>query len=197
MPKSSLGDLKMKEKIENLLQNSIDAKKELLDKSVGTIEKIAKAMVSAVKNGKKIIIFGNGGSAADSQHMAAELIGRFKKERGAVPAMALTTNSSILTAVANDYDYSEIFSRQIEALGQKGDIALGISTSGNSANVIKAVKKANELGLITIGLTGKDESPLSSICRLSLRVPSQSAPVIQEAHICCIHIFCDIIENNM
>ncbi|MCK5306255.1 MAG: D-sedoheptulose 7-phosphate isomerase [Candidatus Omnitrophica bacterium] len=187
----------MKEKIENLLQNSIDAKKELLDKSVGTIEKIAKAMVSAVKNGKKIIIFGNGGSAADSQHMAAELIGRFKKERGAVPAMALTTNSSILTAVANDYDYSEIFSRQIEALGQKGDIALGISTSGNSANVIKAVKKANELGLITIGLTGKDESPLSSICRLSLRVPSQSAPVIQEAHICCIHIFCDIIENNM
>ncbi|MCK4519459.1 MAG: SIS domain-containing protein [Candidatus Omnitrophica bacterium] len=187
----------MKEKIKNLLQSSIDAKKELLNKSVSSIAEIAKAMASAVKSGKKIIIFGNGGSAADSQHMAAELIGRFKKERRAVPAIALTVNSSILTSIANDYDYSEIFSRQIDALGQEGDIALAISTSGNSANVIKAVRRANELGLITIGLTGKDESRLSSACRLSLRIPSQSAPVIQEAHICCIHIFCDIIENSL
>ena len=187
----------MKEKIENLLQDSIDAKKELLNKSVSAIAEIARAMTSAVKNGKKIIIFGNGGSAADSQHMAAELIGRFKKERRAVPAVALTTNSSILTALANDYGYSEIFSRQIEALGQKGDIALGISTSGNSPNVVKAIKKANEMGLITIGLTGKDESPLSKACRLSLKIASHSTPVIQEAHICCIHIFCGIIENSL
>lgn len=187
----------MKNKIKNLLKESIKVKDELIKNRIDIIEEIAKRIIDALKKGKKVIIFGNGGSAADSQHMAAELVGRFNKDRCALPAIALSTNTSIISSVANDYDYSLVFSKQIEALGQVGDIALGLSTSGNSPNVIKAIKIAKEKGLTTIGLTGEDGGSLAKICHISLNVPSKSTPRIQEAHITCIHIFCDLVENNL
>lgn len=187
----------MKNKIKDLLKESIEVKSKLITNNIEIIEEIAKRIISTLKERKKILIFGNGGSAADAQHMAAELVGRFEKDRSPLPAIALSTNSSILTSLANDYDYSLIFSKQIEALGEAGDIALGISTSGNSKNVINAIQTAKEKGLITIALTGNDGGKLAKICNLSLIVPSKSVPRIQEAHISCIHIFCNLVENNL
>ncbi len=143
----------------------------------------------------KILIFGNGGSAADAQHLAAELVNRFKKERAPLPAIALTTDTSILTAVANDYDFSEIFSKQILALGKKGDIALGISTSGKSPNVINALKVAKELGLYTVGLSGGDGGLMKELCDYLILVPSRETPRIQEGHLLFLHIFSELLEE--
>lgn len=159
------------------------------------INKIADEMISAVRKGGEIFIFGNGGSAADSQHMAAELVGRFKKERKPLAATSLAANISILTAIGNDYGYEYTFSKQIEACGKKGDIAFAISTSGNAANVIEAALKAKKMKLRTIGLLGKDGGRLSKILDLSLVVPSQDTARIQEAHITIIHIICELIEE--
>jgi len=143
-----------------------------------------------------VLVFGNGGSAADSQHMAAELVGRFRKERKALPAIALTTNTSTITALSNDYGYDVSFKRQVEALGKKGDVAVGISTSGTAKNVTCALKKAKDAGLLTVALTGKDGGEIKSIADLSLVVKSDNTARIQEAHILIIHILCELIEDE-
>ena len=162
-----------------------------------SIEAVVKELTTAIKNGGKLIIFGDGGSAADSQHLAGEFIGRFKKERSPIPAVALTTNTSTLTAIGNDYGFDETFSRQVRALAKKGDIVLGISTSGNSANVLKAIGEANAKKAVTIGLTGATGGKLKSLCKHSLCVSSKDTPRIQEAHIVIIHIIAELVEEAM
>ena len=169
----------------------------LLPESTGLIKKAAGMITGSIKSGGKAIVFGNGGSAADSQHMAAELVGRFKKERKAIPAIALTTNTSILTALSNDYSYDITFKRQLEALGKRGDIAIGISTSGTAKNVIAAMAAAKKNGLATIALTGRDGGKLKNIADLSIVVRSKDTPRIQEAHILIIHILCELVENSL
>lgn len=159
------------------------------------IVQISQTIYNALKNAHKLLIFGNGGSAADAQHMAAELVGRFLKERSAMKAIALTTDTSILTSLSNDYSFDIIFERQIEALGQSGDIAFGISTSGNSKNVYLGLKKARELGLTTIGLLGKDGGIIKNICDIKLIINCDYTPTIQELHIFVIHNICKIVED--
>ena len=148
-----------------------------------------------LKNGGKILIMGNGGSAADAQHIAAEFVGKFLKERRALPAIALHTNTSSLTAIANDYSYDDVFARQIEAFAKPGDVVIGISTSGNSRNVLKAIEKANELSCLTVGLTGRSGGKLKDAAKLVIRVDSDSTPLIQEAHITIGHILSNIVED--
>lgn len=159
------------------------------------LEKIGVRMITALKMGKKILIAGNGGSAADAQHFAAELGGKFVHERKGLPAIALTTNSSITTAISNDFGYEYVFSRQVEGLGNQGDIFVGISTSGNSLNLIHALNIAKDNGLITIGLLGKDGGQMEDLCDLKLVIPSQSTQYTQEAHIMIIHELCALIDN--
>ena len=188
----------MKKEIKNIIENSIEAKKLLLDnKFIDKIHEIANDIVFSLNNGGKVIVFGNGGSAADAQHMVGELVGRFKKERKALPAISLTCNTSTITAVSNDYSYDESFKRQLEALAKSCDIAVGISTSGNATNVIEAIKLAKGLKLKTVALTGKDGGKLSGIAELSLIIPSHDTPRIQELHILVIHILCELVENEM
>lgn len=159
------------------------------------IEEIAEVCENALKQNHKILICGNGGSAADAQHIAAEFIGRFHNERISLPAIALTTDTSILTSIANDYSYEEVFSRQVEGLGQKGDVFWGISTSGNSKNVNRAFYSARKKGLKTIGFTGKDGGQMANLSDLSLVIPSDITARIQEMHLLCAHIVCEIIDN--
>jgi D-sedoheptulose 7-phosphate isomerase len=187
-----------KEDIVAIINESINAKNLLCDKKyIDTIRNMASQIIDALKKGGKIMVFGNGGSAADAQHMVCELVGRFKKERKGIPAISLAVNTSNLTAIANDYSYDESFKRQIEALGSKNDIAFAISTSGNAKNVIEAVKKAKEIGIKVIALSGKAGGELSKCADMSLIVPSNNTPRIQESHILIIHILCEIIENNI
>ena len=178
-------------------EESRKIQEEFVKLQANTIFELAKVTVKAFKNGKKILIFGNGGSAADSQHLAAELVNRFKKERDPLPAIALTTDTSILTAVSNDYSFSEVFEKQILALGQAGDIALGISTSGNSENVVLALKKAKEKGLITAGLTGGRQGKMDEYCDYLIKVPSKDTPRIQECHLLFLHLFAYLVEELM
>ncbi len=189
--------MKTEEKIKQIIKENISTQNKIIAKQAPLISKIAQAMISTIKKGGQIIIFGNGGSAADSQHMAAELVGRFKKERRAIKAVALTTNSSSLTAIANDYSFDFIFSRQIEAIGTKKDLALGISTSGNSLNVINGIVKAKNLGLTTVALTGAGGGRLAKAAKISLVVSSNETPRIQESHILIIHILCQLIEEGL
>ncbi len=184
----------MRDRIARLIKDSIDVKKSVESQSAN-IEFAAKAMILSLKNGGKVLVFGNGGSAADSQHFAAELVGRFKKERRALAAIALTVDTSALTAIANDYGYEASFARQVEALGRTGDIAFGISTSGNSKNVIAAIKKAREIGLKTIGLLGCGGGALRKECDISIVVGSSDTPRVQESHITIIHILCELIDD--
>ena len=187
----------MRTKIKRIIEESREVKTTLLaEANIDLIENMAKAMIESLRKGGKILVFGNGGSAADSQHMAAELVGRFKKERTALPAIALTTNTSTITALSNDYGYDISFKRQVEALGKKGDVAVGISTSGTAKNVIEALKKAKDLNLLTVALTGKDGGKIKQIANLSLVVKSNDTPRIQEAHILAIHILCELIEDG-
>lgn len=187
----------MKNTIENFIKDSIAAKQELLKSQVDNIESAAKAIIESLKGGKKLLVFGNGGSAADSQHIAAELVGRFKMERKALPAIALTANTSILTALANDYGYDIVFSRQIEALGVQGDVALGISTSGNSKNVIEALKKARSMGIRTISLSGGNGAGMKKESDISIVVATKDTPRVQEAHIMIAHIICALVESEL
>ena len=187
----------MRKKISSAINENIQVNKIIIENHLGDIEKAAKIMLSAIKKGNKIIIFGNGGSAADSIHIAAELVGKFHKKRRALPAIALTSNISSITALGNDFSFDYIFERQIEAFGEKGDVALGISTSGKSKNVIRGIEKAKKLNLKTVVLTGKNKTLLSQIADVSIRVPSDSTPRIQEAHITIGHIVCEIIENAL
>ncbi len=151
----------------------------------------------AINGDNKLIICGNGGSAADAQHMAAEFVNRFLKERKPLPAVALSTDTSVLTSIANDYSFDEVFSKQVEALGKEGDILFAISTSGNSNNVINAVKSAKNKGMFCIGLSGKDGGKLKDLCDLNIIVPSGSTPRIQEMHIFIIHTICQIVEDSI
>lgn len=167
-----------------------------IEKNENMIIRIANDIVRALKKNKKVLLFGNGGSAADSQHLAAELIGRFQKERKSLSAIALTTDTSIITALSNDYSFDIIFSRQIEGLGQRGDIAIGFSTSGNSRNVIEAFKKARSMGIKTVSFTGCGGGKLAKVSDISLIVPSKVTARIQEAHICMAHIICELVEKN-
>jgi len=169
----------------------------ILEKNTQTIEAIASVCVSSLKSGGKIIFMGNGGSAADAQHLAAELVGRFKKERVALPSLALNVNTSILTAIGNDYSYDVVFSRQIEALAANKDIVIGISTSGNSQNVINAVLAAKKIGAKTIGFLGKDGGKLKPLVDIDFTVSSHDTPRVQEMHILAGHIICEIIENTL
>ena len=179
------------------LKESIEVKTEVLKSLTPKIEATAMLLISTLKNGKKILICGNGGSAADSQHFAAELIGRFKKDRPSLPAIALTTDSSIITAVGNDYGFEQIFSKQVEGLGNEGDVLIGISTSGESKNIIEAIGCAKQKQLKTIGLLGCSGGKISEIVDISLIVPSKNTPRIQEAHSTIIHILCNLIELEL
>ena len=164
---------------------------------LGNIESIAFLLGQTLISGGTIFWCGNGGSAADSQHMAAELVGRFKKNRRALRSLALTTDTSILTCVANDYDYESIFSRQVEAMGRQGDVLIGISTSGNSVNVIRAFEVAKSAGIKTVALLGKDGGKCKVIADNALIIPSQNTARIQEAHILIGHVLCELIEKEM
>lgn len=186
----------MKKAIEDIFKESIHVKEATLDSNRDKIILAVKSITGSLKKNRKVIFFGNGGSAADSQHIAAEFIGRFQKERKALSAIALTTDTSILTALGNDYGFDIIFSRQIEGLAQKGDVAFGISTSGNSKNVIEGIKKAKRLGLTTISLTGCLGGKLAKLTDISLVVPSNKTARIQESHICIAHAICELVENQ-
>ncbi|WP_277300911.1 D-sedoheptulose 7-phosphate isomerase [Veillonella montpellierensis] len=166
------------------------------DDYLSIISEIGERCKQAVADGYKILLCGNGGSAADAQHLAAELIGRFVKERRSLAAVALTTDTSILTSIANDYSYDTVFERQVEGLGRSGDVLIGISTSGNSENVLRAMKKARDIGMHTIGLTGEDGGKLKAICDLTLTVPSRITARIQEMHILAGHIICELVEKD-
>jgi len=159
------------------------------------LEEASKLMVSTLKNGNKILLCGNGGSAADAQHIAAELTGRYKSERRGLPAIALTTDTSALTAISNDYGYAKVFDRQVEALANKGDLLIGISTSGNSDNIISALNTAKELGCTTIGFSGRDGGQMNKVCNVNLIVPSNDTPRIQEMHILFGHTLCQIVDD--
>lgn len=154
-------------------------------------------LVAALKDGKKLLVMGNGGSAADAQHFAAEIVGRFKMERRGLPAVALTTDTSILTAIGNDYGFDAIFRRQVEALADEGDVVVGLSTSGSSRNVFNALALANDRGCITVGLLGRDGGTIRELVDLDLTVPSSDTPRIQEGHITVIHIVCDLVEKEL
>ncbi|MCI5787546.1 D-sedoheptulose 7-phosphate isomerase [Helicobacter trogontum] len=173
----------------------IDTAQKALDSLAPILLESAKAITKALRDNKKILICGNGGSAADSQHFAAELTGRYKRERKGLRAIALSTDTSALTAIGNDYGYNHVFSRQVEALALPGDVVIGISTSGNSQNTINALEAANQIGCITLSLSGRDGGLIKNLCDYSIIVPSDDTPRIQEIHILCIHILCELIER--
>ncbi len=187
----------MRDKIKDKLLESIQVKEELMRTCIGQIIQISDCIINCLKKGGKVMLFGNGGSAADSQHLAAEFVGRFQKDRKAMPAVALTTDTSILTSLANDYGYEVIFAKQIEALGKRGDVAIGISTSGKARNVTLGIKQAKEMGLKTITLTGSDGGALAKAADISLLVPSKITARIQEAHITIGHIVCELTEEAL
>jgi D-sedoheptulose 7-phosphate isomerase len=181
------------------IQESIKIKQALLEDKhlLSQIADVVKELVSALSHGHKILLFGNGGSAADAQHIAAEFVGRFQMERTPLPALALTVNTSELTGIGNDYGFENVFSRQVEALGSAGDVAVGISTSGKSPNVLKALATAKAKGLVTVALTGKFGNKLQEVSRYCLCVPSDETPRIQESHILIGHIISQITEMEL
>ncbi len=187
----------MKEKIESLFRESISVKEKTLKEQIEVIGKIAQKTIQCYRQGKKVVLFGNGGSAADAQHLATELISRFQKERKSLPALALTTDTSTLTAIGNDYSFEKVFSRQVEGLVEKGDIVIGISTSGNSANVIEGIKEAKNQGAYTVGFLGQTGGKLKSIVDLAICIPSSVTARIQETHITVGHIICELVEEEL
>lgn len=162
---------------------------------IGQIAQVAERVVSSLRSGGKLLIAGNGGSAADAQHIAGEFVSRFHYDRPGLPAVALTTDTSILTAIGNDYGYAHLFERQVQALGRAGDIFIGISTSGNSGNVIAALVQAREMGICTVGFTGRSGGKMIELCDIALRIPSHETPKIQEGHITVGHIVCGLVES--
>ena len=183
--------------LSKLLRESARIKIQLAEEQVGAMVDAIEAVVAALARGHCVFFFGNGGSAADSQHLAAELVGRFTRERRPLPALALTTDTSILTSISNDYGFEEIFRRQIRALGRAGDVAIGLSTSGNSANVLAAIDAARAGGLFTIVLTGQSGGALASRADVCLRVPSQDTARIQESHITIGHLICQGVDEAL
>jgi D-sedoheptulose 7-phosphate isomerase len=186
-------------RIKDAIQQSIDVKRKILadEEILETIEKIVEVCIGAFKSSGKVLFCGNGGSAADAQHLAAELSGRFYFDRYPLDSEALHVNTSYLTAVANDYSFDEVFSRMVKAKGKKGDVLIGLSTSGNSPNMIRAFETARNLGVITVGLTGESGGKLKDISNYLIRVPSDDTPRIQESHILIGHIICELIENKI
>ena len=184
----------------NTIKEEFSSHLETINNVIGVMEKDIETasilIVDALKNGNKILLCGNGGSAADAQHIAAELTGRYKTERRGLPGIALTTDTSAITAIGNDYGYDRVFDRQVESLANKGDVIIGISTSGNSKNVVSALKLGQELGCKTVGLTGRDGGAMNAVCDINMVVPSNNTPRIQEMHILFGHTICQIIDNN-
>jgi D-sedoheptulose 7-phosphate isomerase len=187
----------MKDAVKRIFEESIEVKRETLTRNLAPIISAAQAVISALRGGHKLFFCGNGGSAADSQHIAAEFVGRFQKERRAWPAIALTTDTSALTALGNDYSFDIVFSRQLQALGQKGDVLFAISTSGNSKNVLEAVKAAKALGMTTIGMTGGKGGSLAGLCDIAIIAASSTTARIQESHLVIFHTICELAENNL
>jgi len=187
----------MKKTIEQIFAESIEVKQETLKKNTLQIIAASESVIKAFKGGHKLFFCGNGGSAADSQHIAAEFVGRFQKERKAWPAIALTTDSSALTALGNDYSFDIIFSRQLQALGQKGDVLIAISTSGNSKNVLEAVKQAKFMGITTVGVTGGKGGQLASQSDIAIIAQSTKTARIQESHLVIFHTICELVENTL
>jgi D-sedoheptulose 7-phosphate isomerase len=187
------------ERVRSLIQASISVKQKILQdvELVASVAEVSKLIVDALMQGHKILLLGNGGSAADAQHIAAEFVGRFAFDRPALPALALSVNTSCVTAIGNDYGFDLVFSRQIEALGQKGDVAIGISTSGNSANVLHAMSTSKRLGLRTIALTGCTGGKLKNEVEFCLCAPSTETPRIQECHILMGHIISELVEQTI
>jgi D-sedoheptulose 7-phosphate isomerase len=186
------------EKIKNIIQASIETKQQVLqnEELLNTIEAVIDVIVNAFRNGNRVYFCGNGGSAADAQHLAAEFSGRFYKDRKALPAEALHCNTSYLTAVGNDYGFDVVYSRLIEGIGEKGDILVGLSTSGNSANIVKAFEAAKEKGMISIAFTGISGGQLKSVSDFLINIPSTDTPRIQESHIMVGHIICQLVEEK-
>jgi D-sedoheptulose 7-phosphate isomerase len=185
------------EKIRAMAAESIDVKRRFFEQSSQDLARAARMIIESMRGGGKLLIFGNGGSAADAQHIAAELAFKMGREREALPALALTTDTSLLTAISNDRSFDFVFARQIQAIGREGDVALAISTSGNSPNVIEAVKQARAMGVKTIGLLGACGGRVSSSIDLALIVPHNETPRIQEVHIAAGHIICQLIEDEL
>lgn len=188
----------MKPYIQGVIEESIQVKSDILASTplLEAVAQVARLCIDAYERGNKLLLAGNGGSAGDAQHIAAELVARFEKERAGLPAIALTTDTSMITAIGNDYGYEQIFSRQIEAQAKEGDIFIGISTSGNSANIIRAMEKAKSLGVLNIGLCGSD-GKIYEVADYTLGAPSTNTARIQEAHIMLGHILCGLIENSV
>ena len=187
----------MEDYIVKIFKESSNLKEAFVGENLDGIVNVVEVITAALKAGNKILIFGNGGSAADAQHLAAEFVNRFLIERPPLPAIALSTDTSIITSICNDYDFSEIFSKQIRAIGQAGDVAWGISTSGSSRNVIKAFEVAKKMGLVTIGVTGRDGGDIAKMVDYSLNVSSQSTPRIQEVHITLGHAICEMVDFKL
>ena len=187
------------QRIGKLIEASIATKQSLLERAdvLMTVAKVSEILVSALRQGNKVLLFGNGGSAADAQHIAAELVGRFAFDRPALPALALSVNSSCVTAIGNDYGYDQVFSRQLEALARPGDIAIGISTSGNSCNILRAMAAARKIGLHSVALTGSTGGSLKTTADHCICVPSNETPRIQECHILIGHIISELVEYEL
>ncbi len=188
----------MREQIKDIISASVNTKQKVLSNEsiLTTIEEITTLVVKAFKGGNKVLFCGNGGSAADAQHLAAEFSGRFYKDRKPLPSEALHTNTSYLTAVANDYGYEHVYSRVVEGTGTDGDVLIALSTSGNSANITNALQKAREIGMITVGLTGEGGGKMKDMCDHLVNIPSADTPRIQEAHIMVGHIICQLVEEQ-
>ncbi|MBI2658053.1 D-sedoheptulose 7-phosphate isomerase [Candidatus Woesearchaeota archaeon] len=187
----------MKNEIQAGIMESMEVKKAILSSDIiGKMESAAQMIVSAFKSGKKVLLAGNGGSASQASHFAAEFVGRYKKEKKGLPAIALTADSSLLTAWSNDYDYTSVFERQLQAFGNAGDVFVAISTSGNSENVLRAVREAKRLGMKVINLLGKGGGRMKGTGDIDMIIPSDNTPVIQENHLMAFHIICEIVDNE-
>ena len=193
------GSCVMKEDIKERFMQSIECKTKVIndDKIISQVEDVCNKLIECYKNGHRVYIMGNGGSAADAQHFSAELVGRYMMERKGLPAVAFTTDTSILTAVGNDYGYDDVFRRQTEALVEKGDVVFGISTSGNSKNIYNALKLAKEIGATTIGFLGKTGGTCKELCDIPIVIEYPRTPNIQEAHEMIMHTICEIVEKKL
>jgi len=187
----------MEDYIIKAFRESVQVKEAFLNENLNRVVAVIDAVTAALTAGSKILLFGNGGSAADAQHLAAEFVNRFLIERPPLPAIALTTDTSVITSIGNDYDFSEIFSKQIRAIGRRGDIAWGISTSGNSANVVKGMEAAKKIGMTTIGFTGRDGGEIGRMVDFHLNVSSKSTPRIQEVHLTVGHVICEMVDFKL
>lgn len=187
----------MKDKITSIIEESVKVKEQVKEKLIDNIMAVTEEILTCYNKGNKLLICGNGGSAADAQHFVGELMGKFKMERTPLPCIALTTNSSLITAWSNDFSFDTVFERQIEALGDKDDVLISITTSGNSENIIRGIQKAKELGMRTASLLGKDGGKTRSMSDIEVIVPSDNTPRIQEAHILIIHIICELVEEQI